>query len=236
MKKILLTLFIITMICSAVLAAPDEIKLNCDSFQVDDIKKELVLKNCRIEGNGIIITAPFARYNTKTQTGNFTGGVHVINKDTVIDADRMQLFYLKKEIILEGGVKLVTTKVNEKKIKEKYTLKCAQLDYFWEKEEGIATGNVHIIQKMAEAFCDKVNYSRGKNAAHLIGNVRFMKKSGDYIKADEAWVDLNNETFLAQRDVEGRFFIPGKKKEKKPAEETPQIKEIEIKPEPKTAE
>lgn len=213
----------------------DEIKLTCDSLTVDDKNKILLMKNCRIEGKDITVTAPFARYDIKAQSGAFTGGVRAVHRDTVITSDRMNLFYTKKEAVLEGNAVLNTLRTNDKNTKDRYILKCDQLDFFWEKEEGWAYGKVHIIQKDAQAFCDKAHYSKSSRVAHLIGSVRFLKKGGDWLTAQEAWVDLDKETFLADKDVEGRFYIPKAKEEVKPSGGgTPQLKEIDIKPEPVT--
>lgn len=242
MKKIFLIILMVLFLNVIVFAAEtqkfnfDEIKLKCDSFQMDDKKKELTMKNCTIEGKDIVINAPFAKYNLKDQTGTFTGGVRAVNKDTVITADRMQLFYVKKEVILEGNAVLTTIKTDEKNTKGKYILKCAKFDYFWEKEEGTATGNVHIIQKEGQAFCDLVYYTKKSSLAHMIGNVRFLKKTGDWVTCQEAWIDLAKETFLADKDVEGRFYIQKPKQDTKPQEATPQLKEIDIKPIPVTVQ
>jgi len=246
MKKIFLAVILFIIFVGAYCNTPlqaeeakkfdfDEIKVKCDSFQMDDKKKELTMKNCTITGKDIVVSAPFAKYKLKDQTGTFTGGVRAVNKDTVITSERMQLLYVQKEVILEGNAVLTTIRTDEKNTKGKYILKCAKFDYFWEKEEGTATGNVHIIQNEGQAFCDLVYYTKKSSLAHMIGNVRFLKKTGDWVTCQEAWIDLAKETFLADKDVEGRFYIQKSKQDTKPQGTTaPQLKEIEIKPTPVT--
>lgn len=82
-----------------------------------------------------------------------------------------------------------------------------QLIYYWEKNEGDAIGNVKIRQGDKRAYSDRAHYTGAVNQIRMFSNVRFERGDHDTMVSEEAIVDLTNQTFLAQGDVEATVLV-----------------------------
>lgn len=211
----------------------DEILMQCDSFQLDDKNHILTTKNSITTYGEIKIYAPFGKYDLKSQYGLLTGRIKIIYPDTIMTSDRLEIFYLEKKCILSGQVEVLSRRQLGKLEDKKIMMTCQRLEYFLEQKKGKAQGNVKIFQKKGIVFCDYADYDAGGKLAHLTGNVRFEYYKGDWLICQEAWVNLEKDTFSASGDVEGRFLVESKKTKAKQEEEkvlTPEPAYIPLEP------
>jgi lipopolysaccharide assembly outer membrane protein LptD (OstA) len=201
-----------------------EVKVWADRMIYDDKKKLLrLIGNVRVREKDTTLYAPYVEFNTETEIGDITGGVRVEQPDTVLTSDRMKVFYKEKRAQFAGNVKASTTrqpsKIKSERAKEEMTgarttLTCREMEFWWEKKEGIAKGNVKVEQRDKRAFADEGLYSEQTDLITLRGNVRLERGRNDWMNCHEAQVDMKEETFTAIGNVEGAFIVREGKKEK----------------------
>jgi len=200
-----------------------EVRMEADRFIFDDKHHKVrLIGNVKFTHKDTIMTAPHAEYDTQTQIADFTGGVKITQPETTVTGGIMTVYYKERRAVLSNGVKIVTTrqpkKVSEEKVKEELAkaptvMICDNLDFFWVKKEATATGNVKVTSGKNRAFCDHAFYSDRAQRITLTGNVRFERGDNDWMTCEEAILNLDEETFVAQGNVEGRFEVKEEKGE-----------------------
>ncbi|MFC1517339.1 LptA/OstA family protein [Candidatus Margulisiibacteriota bacterium] len=76
-----------------------------------------------------------------------------------------------------------------------------------DKKDAYATGQVKVKQKGKLAYADKAYYKEDDENIRLKGSVRFQRKDGTWLDADEALVSLKDNTFKAVGEVETNIIL-----------------------------
>lgn len=213
MTKYRIFIFILSFVflfCSFTMAV-DEVFIKADSFSLDEATKILTMKNAVFLYKDVKISAVFSKYNTVTERGDLTGGVKIVQGSVVITGGRMKVLYKERKGFVMGKVKMERKEV----LREPVILTCEEIEYSWENPVSTATGHVKIIQKDKIVFCDKAEYNMNSKLIHMTGNVRFQRGESQWLTGNEAYLDLQKDSFMAQGNIEGRFLIEGKVQEVK---------------------
>lgn len=197
------------------------LRVTAQTLRYDDQKHFLTL-----DGNVVFthldtqITAPHAEFYTDKQVGYFTKGVRITQPGTTITADKLSAFYADRKAVLTGHVHAVTEKVKPADEGKKPTpgnknaktapsatvptvMLCNELDYWWEKQEGDAIGDVKIRQGDKRAFSDRAHYTGGEvRLVHMYSNVRYERGPNDWMTCEDATIDMNTNVFTGNGNVE----------------------------------
>jgi lipopolysaccharide export system protein LptA len=224
------------------------VKITADELNYDDKKKLLVLNgNVTFTHIDSVVTAPHAEFETEKQLGHFTGGVKITQPGTTITSSELDAFYGERKAVLTGNVEMITEKAPTRKgaapaapartATDKKPAKALptvmltdKLEYFWEKAEADAFGNVKIRQGDKRAFSDRAHYTGAINQIRLFSNVRFEQGKDNWMTSEEAIVDVAQETFNAKGGVEA-YVIMEQGPPKNPPLRTPQGDRV-LKPSP----
>lgn len=196
-------LFLLCFIFLSKIIIASEIYLKADSFILNDKKKTISIKNAEFTYRDMKLSGDNCLYETKTQTGTLNGNVKITETGSIITGSRMQVFYKEKKALIKGNVKLVRGGSDQSGL----TVNCDMLDYYWDKNEVIARGNVRIQNKDIIAYSNNAVYLKKDNLITLSGNVRFQKGSSDWMTSDSAAYDLTSATVTAVGNIEGSFYL-----------------------------
>ena len=195
------------------LAAPDTEKkgpiseLNADSVEYNMKTGQMAAKgNVVVHYDGGVVTGDFATYNTKTYTGEMTGGVVADKGDTHLDCDRGEV-QSQTKIVAIGNVhgrqkdKRVEGPVVEYDSGEEYarlpqggmlatadgTFTADYMEGWMKTERAKAVGNAHVVSppKDFEGGGDEAEY--------------FGKESGKLVLTGNAWAIQGNHTLKSGR-------------------------------------
>lgn len=199
------------------------LRVTAQTLRYDDGRHFLTL-----DGNVVFthldtqITSPHAEFQTDKQVGTFTRGVRITQPGTTITADRLSAFYADRKAILTGHVNVVTEKLQsgEKSPAGASSspsaaprrgpaatvptiMLCNELDYWWEKQEGDAIGDVKIRQGDRRAFSDRAHYTGGEvREVHMYSNVRYERGPNDWMTCEDAVIDMDTNVFTGNGNVE----------------------------------
>ncbi|HEY3998665.1 MAG TPA: LptA/OstA family protein, partial [Candidatus Xenobia bacterium] len=166
-----------------------------------------------------------AEFNTETQIGKLTGGVHITQPGSSVNADHMLIFYAKRRALLSGAVHLVSSQTPGAKPtatpQQPTMLDCDELEYFWEAQTGNAVGHVHVEQGERKAQADVAHYQGQTGLVNLLGHVQFAQGPGDWVQAPEAILNLKEQTFVAQGGVVANITPPEEQHKGGPKGTTP---------------
>ena len=213
-------------------AATDyNVRVTAQSMRYDDQKHFLTLDgNVVFTHLDTQITAPHAEFETDKQIGHFTKGVRITQPGTTMTADKLSAFYAERKAVLTGHVDVVTEKVKAAREGDPAAKKgeparpgasrsggsstsptttvptimmCNVLEYWWEKLEGDAIGDVRIRQADKRAFSDRAHYvGHDARQVHMYSNVRYERGPDDWLTCEDAVVDLDTNVFTGNGNVE----------------------------------
>lgn len=201
--------------------------VTADTLRYNDARHFLTL-----DGNVVFthtdtqITSPHAEFYTDKQIGYFTGGARITQPGTTITCRKVSAYYAERKAILTGNVEAITERVksasktassNQAKTSNvkkppatnlPTVLLCNRLDYWWEKEEGDAFGDVKVRQGDRRAFSDRAHYiGKTVQQVHLYSNCRFERGDKDWMTSEEALIEMNTNTFTAIGNVEAKVDL-----------------------------
>ena len=214
MKQIVVALIFLSLFHTAVAEPqqPQKVKLKADKMDFDQ-EKQLVrlIGNVRITSEGVVMTSPYAEYHLDEEMGDFVGGVKIVGKGTTATGKRMKVFYGEERAELMGNVRVVSDRgPGGEKSPTPTVLLSDELEYFWEKKEGIAVGSVKVRKADQRAFSDRAHYFQKRDLVIMEGNVRFEKGGEDWMTASRATMNLKDETVVAEGGVVARTRLVGK--------------------------
>lgn len=201
---------------------PRDIKFSSDTADYDEN-----LNRVRLVGDVVIISegsrleAPYAVYYTVKQYAEFLGGVKMIGEQSTATGKEMKVWYADTKASLEGEVRLVSQKAGDGEQQEPTIVLADKLDYDWTAEEGVATGGVKMRQGIKRAYCDRAEIYQKRNEILLIGNVRVEQGNGDWLTAQRAIYDTQNQTVRAEGRVVAKTRLEQKEESSEQASEGP---------------
>lgn len=199
-------------------------------FEADQVDYDQASKLVRMVGKvkftseGSTLTAPVAEYNTEKKIAEFQGGVKMVGEQSTATGKEMKVWYGESRGVLKGDVRIISQNKGKSPGDkgEPTVLLCAELDYNWKTEEGVAKGGVKMRQGVKRAYADRAELYQQRNEILLIGNVRVEQGDGDWLTASRAIYDTEDQTVRAEGRVVAKTRL--EPKEDEPAAEGPPAK------------
>lgn len=178
-------------------------------FEADQVDYDQASKLVRMVGKvkfiseGSTLTAPVAEYNTEKKIAEFQGGVKMVGEQSTATGKEMKVWYAESRGVLKGDVRIISQNSGKSPGDkgEPTVLLCAELDYNWKSEEGVAKGGVKMRQGVKRAYADRAELYQQRNEILLIGNVRVEQGDGDWLTASRAIYDTENQSVRAEGRV-----------------------------------
>lgn len=221
-----LTLALLAALTAPLLSAPapppglpamgkdNPVHINADRMVYEAPRKLMHLEgHVHFDMKDTTLTTSSAEFNTETQVGTLTGGVKVTQPGSTISSDKMLIFYARRRAVLSGNVKLVTTQAHPggppaaQASATPTVMRCREMEYFWEKHEGNAVGDVHVEQGDRQATADNAHYDETAKRVTLHGHVQFTQGGGNWLRAPVAYLDMQNQTFIAEGGVSAQLIL-----------------------------
>lgn len=162
-----------------------------------------------------IVTHEDATFTANTIVVKSEGNVHeitctgnpvFIDPENRITGDKVTALSTPRQAEFVGNVKMVSTPKKKDDVKgdlrgrmngEPSTLTCEKLSYFYSAKNGVAKGNVMIVQKARTVWADEATYDQNLELVTMKGNIR-MKNTGDeelknMSNAETVTVSLQND-------------------------------------------
>lgn len=208
------------------------VKITAETLRYDDKNHFLTLDgNVVFTHTDTVIMCPHAEFQTEKQVGHCTGGVRILQPGTTITGNRLDAFYAERRAVVIGNVQVVTEKgpkaaqgpgsspsprpravgTGGKTVPSASpavatsmptVILANEMQYFWEKKQGDATGNVKVRQGDKRGFSDRAHYDGPANLIRMYSNVRYERGDRDWMVAEEALLDLATNIFTARGGVE----------------------------------
>ena len=211
MARTNLVILIVFLLAGAVLAqeAKPAKKARDIQFEADQVDYDAASKLVRMVGKvkfiseGSTLTAPVAEYNTEKKIAEFQGGVKMVGEQSTATGKEMKVWYAESRGVLKGDVRIISQNSGKSPGDkgEPTVLLCAELDYNWKSEEGVAKGGVKMRQGVKRAYADRAELYQQRNEILLIGNVRVEQGDGDWLTASRAIYDTENQSVRAEGRV-----------------------------------
>ena len=201
---------------------PRDIKFSSDTADYDEnLNRVRLVGDVVITSEGSRLEAPYAVYYTVKQYAEFLGGVKMVGEQSTATGKEMKVWYGDTKARLEGDVRLVSQKASDGEQQEPTIVLADQLDYDWSAEEGVATGGVKMRQGIKRAFCDRAEIYQKRNEILLLGNVRVEQGNGDWLTAQRAIYDTQNQTVRAEGRVVAKTRLEQKEESSEKASQGP---------------
>jgi len=192
---------------------PREVQMTSRKLDYDEKRKKVrLIGDVRITSRGYVMTSPYAEFFTDKKIGEFQGGVKITGEGTVATGKRMKVFYPEQRAVLSGDVRLVSQKAPGGSAEAPTIMTGQELEYQWEKGQGVARGNVHVTQAEKQAFADRATYFRDQQMVYLEGNVRVERGDGDWMTSERARMNLATKMIEADGGVTARTLLEEEKK------------------------
>ena len=205
MHRIIVALIAVLLTLPVLAEKPREVKLNASKMDFDQ-EKQLVrlIGNVRIVSEGVVMTSPYAEYHLDTQIGDFVGGVKIVGQGSTATGKKMRVFYADQKARLKGKVRVVSERAPGSDKTTPTVMLSDELEYLWEKNEGIAKGHVKVRQGDQRGFADRAHYFKERDIVIMEGNVRFEKGGEDWLNSSRATMNLKDDTVVAEGGVVAR--------------------------------
>lgn len=135
-------------------------------------------------GEDFILYADELTYNRPQNRAYATQKLRVETRNSTLRGDRLIADFNSRTLTLIGNVTISShgekdgiapaTKGIQAELRHKPSqLLCERADWDYEVRQGVATGNIRMIQADNRGTCRKLTFDEDKNIAHLDGEVRF---------------------------------------------------------------
>lgn len=201
-----------------------DIQFEADQVDYDEASKRVrMVGKVKFTSEGSVLTAPVAEYDTEKQIAEFQGGVKMVGEQSTATGKEMKVWYGESRGVLKGDVRIVSQNTGKEPGDkgEPTVVLCAQLDYNWQKEEGVAKGDVKMRQGNKRAFADRAEIYQKRNEVLLIGNVRVEQGDGDWLTASRAIYDTETQAVRAEGRVVAKTRLEPEKEEQSSEQPAP---------------
>lgn len=174
--------------------------LNADSsrFKLGNEKIYILKGNVKMKQGDTVLNSDSVEYNQneKVQTAVATGNLKITDPQNEITGEKGTTYFREKRAVVDGNVKILAkprageakdTNSMKGNWKEKATITCDKLEYFYKTKVATLTGNLKVVQKGRVVFADSAVYDVKEEQVVLSGNVKGH--------------DDKNQTFASQSDV-----------------------------------
>lgn len=210
-----------------------DVHITSDKLDYIKASATFVLKGnvvVRQDGEDIVVRSDNAVYNRNSNTASASGNLKVDTRDSTITGLKLNADFDSKHAVISGEVFMRSHGAKDglpdkEKVKKDATaavddlshkpsnMWCDKIDFNYEIQEALVTGNIKIKQEKTSGTCNQVIFDEENNRAKLIGKVDFVDEDKQRFKCDlmYVWFDTGNIK------VDGPFeFVAPKKEDKDP--------------------
>ncbi len=208
---------------------PSKTKYKNVALKADHMRFNNKTKNLLAESNVVLtsedmkIVCEKLLYNTEAETSKITGSPVFTQPGTQITGDVLFANFKEKKLKIEGNVQIVQEKKAIKKqtgfkeqLKDRITMTCDKVDYQYGDKNGVAEGNIKVIQEEATpdgyklhstAYGDKAEYNGKDEILVVTGRVRVEQNEGEWVNAQKATISLKEDWVEVEGNIQGNFKI-----------------------------
>ena len=170
------------------------------------------------QGEDFILYAQEAVWNRGPNTASASKELRIETRESTIRAENLYADFNSKVFQLSGSVRITSygendgvapeaaAKRREKDGRKPVRIACERLDWNYDTRQATLVGNIRIVQEDSVGTCDQIIYDEPKNAARLIGNVRFGNSKRQQFLANELLLYIDSG--LVQTDAGVRVTGP----------------------------
>lgn len=175
----------------------------------------LAREEVRIYYKEYILTGDEAEIHEADEVLYLTGNVVIYQEDDVLQGDFFTFYYDRDYMIMDSPFDLLQYRETEKEDgtieKEPLHMVGEYLEIFGEEDRIYARQDVHMSFREFRTWSQELDYYEQIDELHLKGDV-LIEENGEFIRAQEAKIWLEEDIFEAWGDVEADVQI--RKKEK----------------------
>ena len=172
------------------------------------------------DGEDFILYAQKVVHSDKKNQATATGDLRVETRESTIRAVKMfadfntKIISMVENVVIssygEGdGIQTDGTDARRAEKKRKpVRIACDRLDWNYETKQAILVGNIRIVQGDSVGTCNQIIYDEPKNAARLLGDVKFGNTQSQQFLTDE--LTLFVDSGLTQTNASVRLVGPVK--------------------------
>ena len=210
-----------------------------DKTGVGVITKDVTITQ---SGEDFILYAQRVVFSRPKNQATATQDLRVETRDSTIRAERMFGDFNSKVLSMVGSVVVSSYGENDgvqtpgaaqrraAQNRKPVRISCDRLDWNYDTRQATLVGNLRLVQGENVGTCTKIIYDEPKNAARLIGDVKFGNSKNQRFLGDELIVFMDQD--LVQSNTGIKAFGPVKNEAE--AGQTPAPKATETFPEPAT--
>ena len=183
-------------------AAPSKgyVEFGADDFASDDPKGITVFTGnvtATQKGEDFILYAQKAISFDKTNTATATKDLRIETRESTIRGEKLfadfntKIFSITGSVVVssygenDGVAPAAAAKRRTEQKREPVRIACDRLDWNYDTRQAILVGNIRIVQGDGVGTCNQIIYDEPKNAARLLGNVRFGNIKKQQFLTDE---------------------------------------------------
>jgi lipopolysaccharide assembly outer membrane protein LptD (OstA) len=201
-----------------------EKKYKIVNFKAKNVRYNNKTKNVFASGEVLItsgdmeITCESLLYNRETEIAKIWGNPVITQPGTKITCEKLTIDFKERKILVENKIEMVQEKKKierettlKEELGETITLHCDRIEYYYEKKEGIAEGNIKVFQEDATASGKKAYYQGKEERIIVEGDVRLERKNGEWITCQKAIISLKEDSIETEGLVESQLLIEEEK-------------------------
>lgn len=185
--------------------------------------------NVKIRQKDTVLTAEDAIYNEVTREGLITVNPKLTQPGATITGDKMRVFYKEHKAVVEGNVHGIydskdaprkpgtvkpgtqTTPANPKVTKGidegPIHLYAPYVEFYWDKNQGKATGGVKIVQIDRTITADLATFDNKSHLVTFTGNVVVHKGTDDSLTSQKLTLNVLTNESVAEGNVEAIVMV-----------------------------
>lgn len=187
----------------------------------DKTKTYHIWSNVRIQYKDSILTADDATFNEVTQVGVVTGNPKLTQPGVTITGDKMHVFYIEHKAVIEGNVHGIYDKKqvppkqnnvskpqnNNKKDDGPVHMYAPHAEFYWEKNQGKATGGVKVEQKDKTITSETATFDNAANKIVFLDNVVVHRGKDDSMTSQKLTLNTVLNEAIAEGNVEAIVMV-----------------------------
>ena len=154
-------------------------------------------------GENFILYAQRAVSSNKTNTATATQDLRIETRDSTIRGEQLYADFNKKVFSITGSVRITSYGENDgvapdaaaprrtEQKRKPVRISCDRLDWNYDTRQATLVGNIRIVSEDSVGTCKQIIYDETKNAARLLGDVRFGNPKRQQFLADELLVFID---------------------------------------------
>jgi len=197
-----------------------KVKHKMVNLKANSVKYNNKTKNVLATGKVVMttedmkLTCDWALYNTENKTAILKNNLKLTQTGTELSGDLLTADFKEKRVVIEKNVRLIQEKKEIKKesglkehLKEKFTLTCGRIEYFYGEKRGVAEGNIKVSQEDSTAYGDEAVYTDKDEQIVVTGKVRVEQKNGEWLTCKRAVISTKEDWVEAEGEVEGTIKV-----------------------------